>query len=171
MAFGMLEFYGTINGDKIDFPGQQTSLMKDYLSSTKDGTMVYVRIGRYSAPKTNAQLRAWFGLFLATVLAEFNDRGYDTSFLLNIDKPTGIPIDRDLLKDYMYNVCPVYNEEGRKIGMSSMNIEQMVKFFDDCRNFTASQWNIFVPEPDKDHKKKSISELRESLRNSNDGTD
>ena len=161
MAFGTIEFYGTIEGNRINFPGEQTHLMKEYLSSTKDGTMVYVRIGKYSAPKTNAQLRAWWGLFAATVITEFNDRGYDTSFLLNIDKPTGIPIDRDILKEYMYNVCPVYKED-RRIGMSSMSVEQMSKFFDDCRNFVASQWNIFVPEPDKNREKR-ISELREKL--------
>ena len=163
MAFGTVEFYGTIDDDWINFPGEQEKLMHNYCTETKNGTMVYLRIGKYSAPKTNAQLRAWWGLFAATVITEFNDRGYDTSFILNIDKPTGIPIDRDLLKEYMYNVCPVYDDEGRKIGMSSMSTEQMSKFFDDCRNYVASQWNIFVPEPDKEHKQKRISELRESL--------
>lgn len=163
MAFGTLEFYGAIQNGKLDFPGQQKRIMTEEFAKCKDGTQVYARFGRLKAPKTNAQLRAWWGLFASTVITEFNDRGYDTSFLLNTEKPTGIPIDRDLIKDYLYNVCPVYDSE-RRITMSSMDIEQMCKFFDDCRNFAASQWNIYVPEPDKNwREKRKISELREKI--------
>ena len=159
MSFGTIEFYGTIEKDRIIFPGEQRRIMKEYLLSAKDGAMCYVRIGRYSSKKTNAQLRAFWGLFIASVLGEFNDRGYDTSYLLKIDKPTGIPISRDLLKEYMYNICPIFDDDERRIGMSSMSVEQMCKFFDDCRNWASTQWNIYVPEPDpnwQDNKNKSI---------------
>ena len=85
---------------------------------------------------------------IAQAVTELDDRGYDTSFILNTPKPTGIGIDKNLLCDYFYNVCPIFNEDGKRITLSKMNIEQAMKFFGDVRNFLASQWSIVVPEPD-----------------------
>lgn len=159
--FGQLEYYLNVFNGRLDWPDEVKDSLNSELAQLKDATQVWVKIGRMKAPKTSAQLKAWWGLFAASVITEFNDRGYDTSYILKVDKPTGIPIDRELLKEYLYNVCPIYRES-RRVTMSSMDTEEMSKFFDDCRNFAASQWNIFVPEPDKNYRDKTISELRES---------
>ena len=159
--FGILECYGTIYNGKLEWSGDQKLVMAEEFRKCKDGTQVWIRFGRIKTPKTSAQLKAWWGLFASYVITEFNDRGYDTSYILKVTNPTGIPIDRELLKEYLYNVCPIYRES-RRVTMSSMNIEEMNKFFDDCRNFAASQWQIFVPEPDKNYRDKKVSELRES---------
>lgn|SRR4030042_252705 len=167
--FGQLEFYGTIYGGKLEWSGDQKLIIAEEFAKCKDGTQVWIRFGRLKAPKTSAQLKTWWGLFAATIITEFNDRGYDTSYILKVDKPTGIPISRDLLKEYLYNVCPVFRD-GRRITMSSMDTEEMSRFFDDCRNFAASQWNIFVPEPDPNWREKEKTTISD-LRNKDNGRD
>lgn len=160
------EFYGTVQRGQFTLSPEQLLIRQQALAGMKDGTQVFERIGSYSQPKTSAQLKAFWGLFIASVLSEFNDRGYDTSYLYRIEKPTGNQISGERLKDYMYEVCPVFNGD-KRITISQMDVEQMCKFFDACRNWAASQWDIHVPEPDKNYKDKSISKLRESNNGTN----
>lgn len=165
----MFEFYGTIQGGEITLSNEQIVLRGQYLSELKDGTQIYERIGIYRRPKTDAQLKAFWGLFASTVINEFNDRGWDTSFILKIDKSTGIGIDRDLLKEYMYSVCSCFDDNHKKVTMSGMDTAQMAKFFDDCRNFAASQWSIYVPEPDKNWKENQGKSIIDKTREVKEG--
>lgn len=156
--FGQLEYYLNVFKGRIDWPDLQRMDLQNELAKLKDGTQVYVRIGRLSAPKTNAQIKGFFGLFTSRVISEFNDRGYDTSYLYKTPNPTGIPISKDLLKEYMYNVCPVYRDN-RRMTISGMSVEEMSEFYENCCNFAASQWNIYIPETDKEWKKKKIESI------------
>jgi len=150
--FTQLHFYCNIFDGQIDWANQKKVLI-DELAQIKDGTQVYITIGRIPHPRTDAQLKAFFGLFASHCIAEFNDRGYDSSYLYNTPNPTGIPITKDLLKDYMYNVCPVYRDD-RKLTIRSMSPEEMAEFYDNCCNFAASQWNVYIPETDKNWREK-----------------
>jgi hypothetical protein len=124
---------------------------KRFLSSFKPTDMIEETLTKYRQSKTNRQLGAWFGLFSKIVLEVFNDRGYDTSYIFKLPDPTGIEISPDLLKDYMYAMCPVFRDE-KRLTMRDMNTLEMADFFDKCRNFAASQWSIYVPEPQKNWK-------------------
>jgi len=148
-----IKIYGVIqNGEFCAMPEQQR-LEAHYLKEYKDGTLAERITRKFGQPKTKHQLGAHFGLALAIIIAEFDDRGYDTSFLYRIDKPTGIRIDKDLLKDYFYSVCPIF-EAGQRITLSKATSEQASKHFNDVRNWASSQWQIVIPEPDKERKHK-----------------
>lgn len=115
---------------------------------------VDARAGRYQCeikrlgkPKSQDQLGAIFGLAIAQIIAEFNDLGMDTSYLIKTDKPTGIGVTTDLLKEYLYAVCPIYGDSGGRITLSKANTSQAAKFFDDIRNYASSQWGIVIPDP------------------------
>jgi hypothetical protein len=148
-----MKFYCNIDEDcSIIWSDEMGELWVQHLATYKPTDLVQIEVKKYQLPKTHKQLGAWFGLFASMVLTAFEDRGYDTSYVFKLEKPTGIPISKDVLKDYMSSVCPVYDGETR-LTIKSMNIPQMADFFDKCRNFAASQWSIFVPEPDPKYKK------------------
>ncbi|MFA5381938.1 MAG: hypothetical protein WC356_02145 [Candidatus Micrarchaeia archaeon] len=144
-----IKIYGVIANGEFQATPEQQRIETHYLQSFKDGTLVERIVKKYSQPKTQQQLGAYFGLALTMIVAEFNDRGYDTSYLLRIDTPTGIGITKYLLKDYLYSVCPIYNDNGERITLAKASIEQTAKHFDDVRSFCASQWGIVIPDPDK----------------------
>ena len=118
-----------------------------FIDRLKDGETVEETLTVLRPSKTQKQLGAFWGLAMSIAVAELDDRGYDTSFLLNTPKPTGIAITKALLCEYLYNVCPIFDEDGKRITLSKADTQQAAKFFDDSRNFMASQWSITIPEP------------------------
>ena len=152
-----MKFYGIAREGHFLVRTALIQARKEFLSNIKDETLLIEDLKIYRPAKSQKQLGAWFGLFCKIVLTEFSDNGWDTSLLLKLDKPTGIEVSEGLLKEYMYSVCPMHNENGRRITMSDNDCDTiiMAKFFDDCRNFASSQWSIFVPEPDPKWREKN----------------
>jgi hypothetical protein len=146
---------GKIKDGVLYFPPAVNQARKDFIARHKDDTIMEETLSVPRASKSQSQLGAIWGLALATVVSELDDRGYDTSFILKTPHPTGIAITADLLCEYMYQACPMYNEEGIRITLSKSNTKEAAKFFDDCRNFWATQWQIYVPEPDRDWRNKN----------------
>ena len=117
-----------------------------YIAGLKDGLTVEVAYTVLRSSKTQKQLGAWFGLFCQTVLDKFSHDGWGTELVYRLEKPTGIEIEPEELKYYMYSVVPVF-ADSKRLGMSKMDTQQMANFFDKCRNYASSQWGIYVPEP------------------------
>jgi hypothetical protein len=131
---------------------------QQYLSKLPSGTSVTEEIKRITQSKTHQQVKTIFGLAMATIKQEFDDRGWGTDMLLNLPEPTGIGVSVNLLKEYFYAVCPIYNEEGQRISLSHKDCSTIVAsgFFDEIRNWSASQWSIYIPEPDPDWNKEKL---------------
>lgn len=120
----------------------------------KDGTEIWTDFGVVRQLRSSEQLGAIFGLMLTRAVVILTDRGEDTSLIYNLAKPTGVAISVNNLKDYFYAATPMYNEQGIKIRLSKANTKEAAKFFDDVRNYLASQWSITIPEPDKNWREK-----------------
>lgn len=110
-------------------------------------------ISRPRKAKSEKQLGAIFGLAIDRIIVAFNDAGWDTSYLLNLDKPTGNPVSTGLMKEYLYGVCGIRDDEGRLVRLSKMNTLQANEFLESICRFAVTQWNIYIPEPDKNYKK------------------
>jgi len=150
-----MDFPGVKQNGKFVMAPAIAEQARKYWASIKDGSMVIKSLKVPRKPKSQQQLGAYWGLAMATAVEQLDDRGYDTSFLLNTPNPTGIAIDRNLLCEYFYNVCPMIDDgSGERITLSKADTKQAAKFFDDVRNFMASQWNIIIPEPDSNWKNK-----------------
>jgi len=145
---------GKIKDGRLLFPAPINEARRQFIARLKDDTTVEETLIVPRSSKTQKQLGAIWGLALANVVQELDYRGYDTSFIFNTPNPTGIGISSDMLCEYMYQVCPTYNEDGKRITLSKMDTAQAAKFFDDCRNFWSS-WSIYVPEPDPQWKEKT----------------
>ena len=125
------------------------AIQKDYdsfVSTAKDGCYVET-LQLAKKPKSEQQVRAIFGLAIKTIVTTFDDNGWDTSYLLKLDIPTGNPVTKGLMKEYLYSVCAIQDEEGNLVTISKMNTVQAAQFFDAIRNFAVTQWGIYIPEP------------------------
>lgn len=144
----MKKFYANIVNGKLEMSTEQDRLWKQLMTTFKPTDLVEITIKKYRQPRSNKQLGDWWGLFSKICLAEFEDRGWDTSYVFKLDQPTGIAITADLLKQYMYAVCPQFDDKDNPVTMSNMDTLQMSNFQTDCRSFAATQWNTYIPDPD-----------------------
>jgi len=144
-----MEFIGTKQGDNMIFGIHQITLRKRYLTSLTDGTPISEKIEPIRKHKTHQQVKTIFGLAIQTCLDEFEHRGWDTSILLNLDRPTGVEITQGFLKEYFYAVCPIYSEEGKRITLSHRKCTTKCAsdFIKAIGAWAAAWWEIYIPEP------------------------
>lgn len=151
-----LESHGQGMDGELQLPLPQLALRKQYLASM-EGKPVTEILKKTVKSKTNRQVRTHFGLLIKTVIIKANDEGIDTSKFLNMivqdDLPSGVGLTIDFLHQLFLNVCPVYDDDGKKVTLSKMNTEQASKWFDECRNLLASR-GIYVDEPDPNWQEK-----------------
>lgn len=149
-----MQFFGTIQQGRLSLSVSQKLHREHYLQNLKDGTPISEEIKPIRQSKTYQQVKTIFGLALATIKQEFDDRGWDTSYLLGLHTPTGIEVTINLLKEYFYAVCPLYSDEGKRITLSHKDCTTKVasNFFDDIGSWCASQWSIYIPPPDPNWK-------------------
>ena len=140
------------NGQLVHAPAIAEAKRK-YWERAPEGAMIESSLTVKHKDKTSNQLGAIWGLMLTQAVSKLDDRGYDTSFIYNLSKPTGIAITKDDLCHFFYNACPIYNDNQR-ITLSKSDTKQAAKFFDDVRDFMASQWGIYIPEPDPNWREK-----------------
>jgi len=108
-------------------------------------------------PKSKNQLGAHFGLMIASAIEQANDMGMDTSSFLREmvkdDLPTGVGLTANFLKEIFYFLCPMYDEDGKRVTLSRANTVQASKHLKDCCNLLASR-GIYIPEPDPEWRNK-----------------
>ena len=151
-----MEFHGTIQNGRHCLPIPLEKLRQQYYQSMKDGTPVKMVLTRISPHKTYQQVKTIFGLVIARILDVFEDNGWDSSIILNTERPTGVPVSKELLKEYLYSVCPIYDRDGNRVTLSKATIEKAAQFIDEARSWAATQWGINVPDPDPNWKLKGV---------------
>ncbi len=147
-----MQFFGIIKQHKIMLTQSQKLLHAQFLGTLKNDCRIFMTITRDTKPKTWSQVKTIFGLAIAQIVADFESRGWDSSMLLNLEKPTGVPVSAGLLKEFLYAVCPIYDDNDKLITLSKADTRQAAFFFDDIRNFAASQWSLYIPEPNPNWK-------------------
>jgi len=155
MAKNSIEFYTQkLDGEPFKPSKYDESLFTLFEKQAPAGRYK-ITIARKLPDKSQKQLGVIFGLVIGKTLAAFDDLGYDTSYLLKLDKPTGTEVTVELLKEYLYAVCPIFDEQGKRVTLSKMDVAQATKFINDIRNFISSQWEIYIDDPDKDWDKEN----------------
>lgn len=142
-----MKFPATIQQGQIVMRPVVEESRRRFLATLKDGTLVNEDITKFHPNKTPNQLGAIFGLALAQIEAELSNRGWDSSVVMRIDRPTGIAVTKDMLKQFFYSLFPELDDGGKQITLSRMDTTQAARFFENIRNFAASQWSIVIPEP------------------------
>ena len=113
-----MQFVGTKQGGGMTFSVHQITLRRRYIASLKDGTPLSEEIKPIRKSKTHQQIKTIFGLAIMTILEQFEERGIGTDELLGLEIPTGNSISKGMMKEYLYAVCPIYSEDGKRITLS-----------------------------------------------------
>lgn len=150
-----MDFPGVITEEKtISMTPIIAQSRKQYLATLKAGTNVIDTVKVVRRRKTWKQCKTIFGQALKQIENQFEEWGYDTSYLYKwIDTPTGVAISKDNLIDLFYNLFPIYRD-GARITLSKMTTIEASTFYEKIRNYVASQWSIVIPEPDPNWKEK-----------------
>ena len=154
-----MKYIGTIQNGSIVFNVTQLSMRKRQLHDLKNGTPISEEIKVVRQSKTHQQVKTIFGLAIQRIKQEFDDRGWDNSILLGLNIPTGNEVTTGLLKEFLYAVCPIRNEEGKRITLSHKDCDTKAasRFFDEIAAWAASQWSVFIPAPDINWREKKFS--------------
>lgn len=150
-----MDFLGKKINGKLVHSDVIAEQKRKYWNSIKEGADVKSSLTVPRKDKSQKQLGAIWGLMMSRVKIALDDMGYDSSFIYNLPSPTGVPIDETALCGFFYVVCPIKNEEGFRITLSKANTKEAAKFFDDVRNYCASQWSIVVPDPNPNWKQET----------------
>ncbi len=99
------------------------------------------KISKVQSPKSYQQVKTIMGYEYDSIIAQSNDIGLDVSsllkYLLDGRIPKGQGITRDFLHELAYLICPINDEEGRRVTLSKMTTEQAAQRFDALRNILA----------------------------------
>jgi hypothetical protein len=143
----MEEFNGIFRQGQFHLPPILAEERRKYLASRKDGTHGTETFTEESRDKSWSQVKTVFGLIIATVRQQCEETGLDSSSFLRQSKPSGRPPSIPLLKEYFYENCPIFNDEGQRITLSKANMAQTAKFITDCLAHSATELSIFIPDP------------------------
>lgn len=157
----MKEFHGIAKKGNLELSLTQLKQREAYLSSLKDDTRVIETLRKEGKSKSWEQVKCHWGLVISTILSEFDSNGWDCSILYNLPKPTGVPVNRDMLHQFFYALFPTY-VDGRLITMSDdeWTTVHSSNFFENVRNFAASQWSIYIPDPNPNWKENNDPERK-----------
>lgn len=149
-----MDFYGTKKDGKMVYPPAVAEKKRRYWNNVPEGATVKSSLVVPRKAKSYDQLEMIWGLMIAKAVILLEDGGFDTSYIYNLDKPTGNAIKERPLCNYLYEVCPIYNEDGKRITLSGSDTKQASQFFEECRNHLASKFGIVIQDPDPNWKDK-----------------
>jgi len=161
-----LTYYSQKVDGKHTISPSELKRRNDWLEAEKDGCIEHT-MRRAVKPKSYKQVKTIFGLLIDSIIEQANDRGIDTSEFIKClidDVPSGNGLTADFLYQLFLTVCPVVDDDGKKVTLSGMSTVQSAKFFDECRNLTASKTGIYVADPDPNWNKKNSTERSKNVR-------
>ena len=150
-----LETYAVIEQGQMEMTFTQLQLRRRWLGTLKDGQVIKETLSIARKPKTYKQVKTIFGLAFFTICQEFDDRGWDASMLYRLPEPTGVQVSLDMLKGFFYVLFPVFEGE-RQITLSDPEYDskRTAELYEKISNWSASQWNIYIPDPDPEWREK-----------------
>lgn len=105
--------------------------------------------------KSQAQLGLIFGNMIANAVEQAKEKHISTEklmiFLLNNakdDLPNGVPIDKDFLHQFMYQISPTFSDDGEPITLRDMDKEQASRLYKVVQIFLAQPGiEIIIDDP------------------------
>jgi hypothetical protein len=154
-----MDLHGRVQDGQIMMSATMAQLKENYLRRCKDGTQVAISIKRIRPGKTHQQVKCHWGLVVGTIRQEFANRGMDLATFLNSPTiPEGLEVPADVIQAVLYATCNDVGENGERKTLSQMNTVEASLFFEKCRTYTASAWDIQIPEPNSNWREKKTGE-------------
>ncbi len=150
-----MEFPAHIKAGQIVMSPQMAALKDNYARRMKDGTKLIIKVTRVTRSKSHQQVKTHWGLVVGTIRREFENRGMDlATFLGSPTIPDGLEVPADVIQAVLYATCNDVGEHGERKTLSKMSTVEASVFFDKCRNYAASAWNIQIMDPDTNWREK-----------------
>ena len=134
-----MELIATIQNGQAVLTPEQRELERRYLASLKDGTKVRKRWTRIAAKRTSQQVKAHWGLVIMLMRAKMEELGWDIC---------GVVPNKQMIHDILKRSCGGVGDSGELLGLSEMTVPQAMQFFENCRDWAASELAVYIPEPD-----------------------
>jgi hypothetical protein len=141
----MIEFHGIVNSSGIlTFPKPVEELRMRLLSEYVGKSMTE-RLFVSGRAGTSNQQKAHFGLAVAMIRDQMIDQGWTIC---------GVAPNKDMIHEILSRTCGGVGEFGALVRFSKMTVEQRCKFFENIRDWAATQLHLVIPDPDSRWKEK-----------------
>jgi hypothetical protein len=152
-----MKFTARKKDGKLVMSPDQAEMRDHYVGRWKEDSLFDIEITRICNPGSYQQLKTIFGLAIARILAVFAERGMDLgTFLRSEQIKPGLPVTKDVMKEYLYAVAGFVADDGSAKTLHEMTSVERSRFFEAIRTFAAAQWDIQIPDPDPNWQMKEI---------------
>lgn len=142
----MIEFHGIVNSSGIlQFPKNVEELRMRLLTEYAGKSMTE-RLFVSGRAKTSNQVRAHFGLAVAMIRDRMIELGWTIC---------GVAPNKEMIHEILTKTCGGVGELGSSVRLSAMTTDQAMKFFENIRDWAATQLHLYIPDPDKNWRTKS----------------
>lgn len=142
-----MELHGTLQDGRVVLSETQEELEIRYLTSLKNGTMVRKTYTREGPMKTNKQVKTIFGLIVEKVRFRLAEMGVGIC---------NVPANKEMVYAILKKACGGVGDLGETLGLSEMTIDQASLFFENCRDWAATELHLTIPEPDPNWREKNV---------------
>ena len=145
-----------IDGQKMRFPrGARERLMQFFVEAPAG--YYTLKIDKSRRSKSDSQVKMIFGLMIQSTIeqAEYLGIGVEELlvYLMDGNIPKGVGLNKDSLHALMYQICPTFDDEGRRVTLSKMNTKQAADLFERYRTLLAPL-GIVIQDPDPNWRNK-----------------
>jgi len=130
-----------------DFVRSETQInqFRQWWNTIKDGTMIQCEYKVFRPQKSHNQVKAHFGLVVEMIRRRMDELGWDICSVLP---------NKEMIHEILKKCCGGVGDNGETMGLSEMDVEQAMRFFENCRTWAATQLSLNIPEPDKNWRDK-----------------
>lgn len=134
----MLEIIAVARQGKLVYQKTADELLTRLLSES-EGKFVKCRYSRVGAHKTHKQVKTHFGLAVVMIREAMIDKGWAIC---------GVAPNKEMIHEILLKCCGGVGPLGEMKRLSEMTTTEAVQFFENVRDWAASQLNIYIPNPD-----------------------
>jgi hypothetical protein len=150
-----MDFIGIKKNGKPNFDPAVQRQWQEKWDKVKEGQYFKWSLTIPNNGKSQAQLGLIFGNMIANAVEQAKEKHISTERLMVIllnnakeDLPNGVPVDKDFLHQFMYQISPTFSDDGEPITLRDMAKGQASRLFKVVQTFLASPGiGIIIDDP------------------------
>ena len=148
-------FKGIKKNGRFNFDPAVRRQFDEKWDKIKEGQYFELSLKKPNNGKSQAQLGLIFGNAIANAVEQAREKHISTERLMVVllnnareDLPNGVPIDKDFLHQFMYQISPTFSDAGKPITLRDMDKEQASRLYAVVQAFLASPGiEIIIEDP------------------------
>ncbi len=134
----MLRLHGISQEGELWLRPAQKELLRRYLTSL-DGAPITMSLAKGGSSKSWSQVKVHFGLAVEMIRQRMVDEGWDIM---------GIAPNKEMIHDILSKCCAGVGPLGATVRLSEMDTKQASQFFENVRDWAATNLCLVIPNPD-----------------------